>query len=85
MSRGAGRVELEIDSVLTRLPAPFRVEGELAADYLRRRHPGARLVLPAAGHARLITRRAEPHPSPACDTTPATSCHQARPAAVLAR
>jgi len=50
--------ELETYSVLTRLPAPFRVEGELAAYYLRRRHPGARLVLPAAGRVRLVTRLA---------------------------
>jgi len=46
--------ELEAYSVLTRLPPPFRVEPALVSEYLRRRHPGARLVLPAAARTRLI-------------------------------
>jgi predicted nucleic acid-binding protein len=37
--------ELEAYSVLTRLPAPFRVEPSLAAEYLRRRYRGARFGL----------------------------------------
>jgi len=50
--------ELETYSVLTRLPAPFRVDAGLAADYLRRRHPGVRLVMPASARARMVSRLA---------------------------
>ena len=48
--------ELETYSVLTRLPAPFRVSPGVVSDYLRRRHPGDRLVLSAAGRRDLIER-----------------------------
>jgi predicted nucleic acid-binding protein len=37
--------ELEAYSVLTRLPAPFRADATVVAEYLRRRYPGDRLVL----------------------------------------
>jgi len=50
--------ELETYSVLTRLPAPFRVEPALAAEYLSRRYPGGRLVLPAPARTGLISRLA---------------------------
>lgn len=50
--------ELESYSVLTRLPAPFRVEPRVAAEYLARRYPGRRLVLPASGRAGLVSRLA---------------------------
>lgn len=46
--------ELEAYSVLTRLPPPFRADPGLVGEYLRRRHPGARLVLPAAARTHLI-------------------------------
>lgn len=46
--------ELEAYSVLTRLPAPFRAEPALVAEYLRRRHPGARLVLDAGTRRSLV-------------------------------
>lgn len=46
--------ELETYSVLTRLPSPFRVRPETVAEYLRRRHPGARLVLPPARRKSLV-------------------------------
>ena len=50
--------ELEAYSVLTRLPAPFRAEPSIAAEYLRRRFPGARIVLPAAQRSSLVSRLA---------------------------
>jgi len=39
---------LEVYSVLTRLPAPHRVEGSVVRDFLAARFPGALLRLPAA-------------------------------------
>jgi predicted nucleic acid-binding protein len=50
--------ELEAYSVLTRLPAPFRAEPAVAAEYLRRRFPGARLALSAAQRRSLVGRLA---------------------------
>jgi predicted nucleic acid-binding protein len=50
--------ELEAYSVLTRLPAPFRAEPAIAAEYLRRRFPGSRIVLPAAQRRSLVSRLA---------------------------
>jgi predicted nucleic acid-binding protein len=50
--------ELEAYSILTRLPAPFRAEAAVAAEYLRRRFPGARLVLSAAQRRSLVGRLA---------------------------
>jgi predicted nucleic acid-binding protein len=50
--------ELEAYSVLTRLPAPFRVEPSVAADHLAKSYPGARLVLPAGERRRLVGRLA---------------------------
>jgi predicted nucleic acid-binding protein len=50
--------ELEAYSVLTRLPAPFRADPSIAAEYLRRRFPGARIVLPAAQRSSLVSRLA---------------------------
>jgi predicted nucleic acid-binding protein len=46
--------ELEAYSVLTRLPAPFRVDPKLAAEHLRASYPGARLVLPSTQRTRLL-------------------------------
>jgi len=46
--------ELETYSVLTRLPAPSRADPQLVAEYLRRRHPGARLVLDARSRRSLV-------------------------------
>jgi len=50
--------ELETYSVLTRLPSPFRVQPAAAAEYLRRRHPGRRLVLPRSGRTAFVTNLA---------------------------
>ena len=50
--------ELETYSTLTRLPAPFRVGPTLAAEYLRRRHSGERLVLPARERSAFADRLA---------------------------
>ena len=50
--------ELEAYSVLTRLPAPFRTEPAIAAEYLRRRFSGSRIVLPAAQRRSLVSRLA---------------------------
>jgi len=56
--RGVGdliaHAELETYSVLTRLPSPFRVQPAAVAEYLRRRHPGRRLVLPGLGRAAFV-------------------------------
>lgn len=46
--------ELETYSVLTRLPSPFKTEPPTVADYLQRRHPGERLVLPPARRRALL-------------------------------
>jgi predicted nucleic acid-binding protein len=50
--------EVEAYSVLTRLPAPFRVDPAIAAEFLRRRFPGTRIVLPAARRRSLVGRLA---------------------------
>jgi predicted nucleic acid-binding protein len=50
--------ELEAYSVLTRLPAPFRVEPTVAAEHLAKSYPGARLVLGAGERKRLVGRLA---------------------------
>jgi predicted nucleic acid-binding protein len=50
--------ELEAYSVLTRLPAPFRADPSIAAEYLRRRFPGSRMVLPAAQRRSIVDRLA---------------------------
>ncbi|MGH8574388.1 MAG: PIN domain-containing protein [Gammaproteobacteria bacterium] len=50
--------EVEAYSVLTRLPAPFRAEPALVAEYLGRRYPGSRLVLPAPLRRSLVGRLA---------------------------
>lgn len=42
---------LEAYSVLTRLPRPFRVEPELAVEFLRRGFPGERFALDRAAQA----------------------------------
>ncbi|MGH2714614.1 MAG: PIN domain-containing protein [Thermoleophilaceae bacterium] len=50
--------ELEAYSVLTRLPAPFRVDPRLAAEYLELRFTGSRHVLPAKDRRRFARRLA---------------------------
>jgi len=50
--------ELEAYSVLTRLPPPFRVDRNLAAEYLRRRFVGSRHVLPARARVGFVDRLA---------------------------
>ncbi len=50
--------ELEAYSVMTRLPAPSDLPGELVAQALRARFPGRRLVLGAAGRRDLVERLA---------------------------
>lgn len=50
--------EIETYSVLTRLPPPFRAQPSVVADYLRRRHPGPRLVLPPSARGILVERLA---------------------------
>ena len=52
------RAEVEAYSVLTRLPAPFRVDPAIAAEFLRGRFPGMRIVLPAAQRRSLVGRLA---------------------------
>jgi predicted nucleic acid-binding protein len=51
-------VELEAYSVLTRLPAPFRVDPVVAAEYLRRRFGGDRFVLPSTRRRSVVGRLA---------------------------
>ncbi|MGH2847681.1 MAG: PIN domain-containing protein [Thermoleophilaceae bacterium] len=48
--------ELEAYSVLTRLPAPFRVDPNLAAEYLSKRFGGSRLALPPRERTRFVER-----------------------------
>lgn len=48
--------ELESYSVLTRIPEPFQIAATDMADYLRRRYPGKRLVLPEAERRALVGR-----------------------------
>lgn len=50
--------ELEAYSVLTRLPSPFRADPSIVARYLRERHPGGRLVLPARARCAFVERLA---------------------------
>lgn len=50
---------LEAYSVLTRLPAPFRAEPRIVAQFLGRNFPSARLVLRAGEQATLPRRLAE--------------------------
>jgi predicted nucleic acid-binding protein len=50
--------ELEAYSVLTRLPAPFRGDPSIVAEYLRRRFSGQRIVLPAPQRRSLVSRLA---------------------------
>jgi predicted nucleic acid-binding protein len=52
-------VELESYSVLTRVPEPFQITAEEMADYLSRRYPGKRLVLPEAERRALLARFAQ--------------------------
>jgi len=47
-------VALEVYSVLTRMPAPHRVDGTVVRDYLERTFPGPPLTLPDSRHATLI-------------------------------
>ncbi len=51
-------VELEVYSVLTRLPEPFRAEPAVVAEYLREDFSGRRLTLPASEQRGLVTRLA---------------------------
>jgi predicted nucleic acid-binding protein len=50
--------ELEVFSVLTRVPEPFRIGPEDMADYLCRRYPGKRLSLPDGARRGLLGRLA---------------------------
>ncbi len=60
--RGIGdlvaHVELESYSVLTRVPEPFQITPDEMADYLCKRYPGRRMVLPEPERRALITRLA---------------------------
>ncbi len=51
-------VELEVYSVLTRLPEPFRAEPSIVAEYLREDFPGQRMILPEAERRSLVQRLA---------------------------
>lgn len=51
-------VELEVYSVLTRLPEPFRAEPALVAEYLREDFAGQRMILPEAERRLLVERLA---------------------------
>lgn len=51
-------VELEVYSVLTRLPEPFRADPSLVAEYLREDFSGQRMVLPEAERRSLVERLA---------------------------
>jgi predicted nucleic acid-binding protein len=50
--------EIESYSVLTRLPEPFQIAPADMAEYLRRRYPGERMVLPESERHGLIARLA---------------------------
>jgi predicted nucleic acid-binding protein len=50
--------ELEIYSVLTRLPEPFRAEPSLVAEYLLKDFPGRRMVLPERERRSLVGKLA---------------------------
>lgn len=52
-------VELEVYSVLTRLPEPLRVAPDLVAEYLREDFSGERMVLPEREHRTLVKRLAD--------------------------
>ncbi len=52
-------VELEVYSVLTRLPEPLRAAPGLVAEYLREDFSGERMVLPEREHRTLIKRLAD--------------------------
>lgn len=47
-------VELEVYSVLTRLPEPFRAEPTLVSEYLREDFSGQRMVLPEGERRSLV-------------------------------
>lgn len=51
--------ELESYSVLTRIPEPFQIAATAVAEYLRRRYPGERLVLPEVERRTLVGRLSE--------------------------
>lgn len=51
-------VELEVYSVLTRLPEPLRAESTFVSEYLREDFSGRRLVLPEGERLSLIERLA---------------------------
>jgi predicted nucleic acid-binding protein len=50
--------EIESYSVLTRLPEPFQIAPEDMAEYLRRRYPGKRMILPESERRALVARLA---------------------------
>ncbi len=52
-------VELEVYSVLTRLPEPLRAAPALVAEYLREDFSGERMVLPEREHRTLVKRLAD--------------------------
>ena len=52
-------VELEVYSVLTRLPEPLQAEPVLVSEYLREDFSGKRMVLPEPERLELVTRLAD--------------------------
>lgn len=52
-------VELEVYSVLTRLPEPLRADPALVAEYLREDFSGERMTLPEREHRALVKRFAD--------------------------
>lgn len=55
----AAHTALEVYSVLTRLPEPFRAESGIVAEFLRRTFPNERLVLARAQQQQLPGRLAD--------------------------